>query len=338
MRRPGLASLLLIVTACSSDADPTATQVYKFGPFSIPPGSEDTSKCVQITLNNADYLYVNQVELTTGPGFHHSNWLFVPEHVFPGEDGVFTCDDRAFNQATAAIFGGVFFAQSTQSEHDLQAFPEGVAIEVPPHSKLVTTIHLLNTGDESLELAPHIDVTPILKSDVVTKLSSIVFEYHPIGLPPQKQSRVSVECDIGPRHEEIFGRAPDFNVYYALSHYHKWGTRQTMEAVRPDGTSATIYSTANSVGDSLGGKLDPLFNMSGFTKLRLSCDYLNNTDNTIYYANSGNGEMCVFLGFSDSTYIWSGGSLDEDPQPGTDMNGVMSFTRNCQVYAIDGVR
>lgn len=338
MRRTGLvASLLLSLAACSTD-DPTATQVYKFGPFTVPGGSEDTTHCVQITLHNDKPLFVNKVELTTGPGFHHSNWLFVPEHVFPGDDGVFTCEDRAFNQATAGILGGVFFAQSTQAEHEVQEFPAGTVIEVPPHSKLVSTIHLLNSGDDTLQLSPHIDVTPIAEKDVVTKLMSVVFEYHPIGLPPQKASRVSVECDIGPRHQEIYGRAPDFNIYYALAHYHKWGTREAMEAVRPDGTSSMIYSTAASVGDSLGGMLDPVFNMSGYTKLRLSCDYFNNTDNTLYYANSGSGEMCVFLAFSDSTYIWSGGSLDEDPQPGTDVNGVMSFTRNCQVYAIDGQR
>ncbi|HUS30703.1 MAG TPA: hypothetical protein VMZ53_19470 [Kofleriaceae bacterium] len=337
MRRTGLVALL-VIAACSTDPDPTATQVYKFGPFSVPPGSEDTSKCVQITLHNADYLYVNTVELTTGPGFHHSNWFFVPEHVFAGDDGVFTCDDRSFNQATAGILGGVFFAQSTQSEHDVQQFPAGTVIEVPPHSKLVSTIHLLNTGEDPLELTPHIDVTPILKADVVTKLMSVVFEYHPIGIPAQKQSRVTVECEIGDKHQALLGRAPDFNMYYALAHYHKWGTRQTMEAVRPDGSATTIYSTGNSVGDSLGAMLDPTFSMSGYTKLRLSCDYLNNTDHTLYYANSGSGEMCVFLGFSDSTYIWSGGSLDEDPMPGTDINGVMSFQRSCQVFAIDGQR
>ena len=338
MRRTGLvASLLLVLAACGTD-DPTATQVFKFGPFSVAPGEEDTAKCVQITLNNDDYLYVNKVELTTGPGFHHSNWLFVPEHVFPGPDGTFTCDDRAVNQATAAILGGVFFAQSTQSEHEVQAFPDGTAIEVPPNSKLVATIHLLNTGEEPLELKPHIDVTPILQADVVTKLTSVVFEFHPIGIPAQKQSRVSVECDISARHQEIYGRAPDFNVYYALAHYHKWGTRLAMDAVRADGTSESIYSTTTSVGDALGGMLEPTFSMTGFSKLRLTCDYLNNTDNTIYYENSGNGEMCVFLGFSDSTYIWSGGALDEDPLPGTEVNGVMSFERGCQVFAIDGQR
>jgi hypothetical protein len=341
MRRTGLVASLVFVSAltgCSTDPDPTAVQVYKFGPYTIDGGSEDTSKCVQITLHNDQPIYVNKVELTTGPGFHHSNWFFVPEHVFPGDDGTYDCDDRAFNQATAGIFGGVFFAQSTQSAHEVQQFPEGHVIKVPPHFKLVATIHLLNTGDEDLQLTPHIDVSPIRESDVTQKLTSVAFEYHPLGLPPQKQSRFSVDCDLDERSQAIFGTAPDFNLYYALAHYHKYGTGLTIDAVRDDGTASTIFTTRNAVGDSLGGMLDPTFSMAVYTKLRLTCDYFNNTDSTIYYGN-GAGEMCVFLAFSDSPYIWAGGAIDEgDPGTPTDVNGVMSFQRGCQVFATDGDR
>ena len=87
-----------------------------------------------------------------GPGFHHSNWLFVPASnpatgvigPFDGPDGTFTCADRGFDQAVAALKGGVLFAQSTQAQHDVQKFPAGAVIQIPAHSKIVATIHLLN--------------------------------------------------------------------------------------------------------------------------------------------------------------------------------------------------
>src|SRR6185503_2833948 len=85
------------LAACSSDPDPYAHQEHAFGPITIPAHSEDTTKCVSISLHNAEPLYINQVELTTGPGFHHSNWLFVPEFSFPGPDGVWTCADRSYD-------------------------------------------------------------------------------------------------------------------------------------------------------------------------------------------------------------------------------------------------
>src|SRR5262245_55653695 len=94
----------LLVGACAGH-DPNALGEYEFGPYTVAPSEEVTNQCVQITLHNTEYVYVNAVELTAGPGFHHSNWFYVPEHVFPGDDGTYTCDDRNFNTPVAAIFG-----------------------------------------------------------------------------------------------------------------------------------------------------------------------------------------------------------------------------------------
>lgn len=339
MGRSGLLALVLVgsLLGCATEDDPLAARTYPFGPIDIPGGSEDASKCVQFTLHNDQPLYVNQIELTTGAGFHHSNWLYVPEHVFPGPDGIFSCEDRNYDQVSAGILGGVFFAQSTQAPHETQAFPEGVALEVPAHSKIVANIHLLNTGDEDLHLTPTMKITPIAEAEATTLMASVTFEYHPLGLPPNKQSRFTVECDLSERAEQL-AQKPDFKIYYALAHYHEWGTEMTIEAVKPTGEAATIYTTKNQVGDVLGGMIDPQFSMAGYTKLRLTCGYFNNTAQTIYYGN-GLGEMCIFNAFSDSPYAWAGGALDEgDPGTGTDVDGVMSFSRGCQVYAIDASR
>src|SRR5512139_1919268 len=116
-------AIALLASACAGDGD--ATRTFAFGPFHIEPSEEVDGSCVQISLDNDEYMNVNVVELTTGAGFHHSNWFFVPETTFPGADGTFRCDDRLFDQAVAAIRGGVIFAQSTQAPHELQQFPAG---------------------------------------------------------------------------------------------------------------------------------------------------------------------------------------------------------------------
>ena len=104
--------------------------------------------CRSICTTPSD-LYINTIELTTGPGFHHSNWFFVPEHFYADQPDVFDCDETAVT-VTAAINGGVLFAQSTQLAQQTQAFPPGVAIHIPPHSKLLAQIHLLNPSDDPL--------------------------------------------------------------------------------------------------------------------------------------------------------------------------------------------
>ncbi|MDB4952889.1 MAG: hypothetical protein JWO36_458 [Myxococcales bacterium] len=347
-------AFVVVLAACGTDSatpdgnSDTATRILPFGPFSLQPGEEQTRACVQITLDNSDYVYVNQVELTTGPGFHHSNWFFVPTYSFGNDpDGVFNCDDRNFNEPVAAIQGGVLFAQSTQSPHEIQAFPPGVSIKIPPHSKIIGQLHLLNPTDGVLTLTPKIALTPIPAATVTTVLAGVSFENHALGLPPQKQSRFTVDCDLSTQWQTLFSAGyvtaehPDFKLYYALAHYHTLGTGMTVEAVRADGTAATIYTTAQHVGDALGGRIDPAFDMTGYTRIRFSCDYLNATSATVVWG-TGNQEMCVFLAFSDSTYNWGGGVVNDQP-PGTptDVNGVMSYSippAGCSVYANDARR
>ncbi|HLL24478.1 MAG TPA: hypothetical protein VK427_20245, partial [Kofleriaceae bacterium] len=108
-----IAALVCVLAACGGGTEePTTAQfvgakAYAFGPFELAPGIEVNDSCVQISLDNETYANVNVVELTTGKGFHHSNWFYVPDFQFPGADGTFDCDERGFDQAVAAIKGGV---------------------------------------------------------------------------------------------------------------------------------------------------------------------------------------------------------------------------------------
>lgn len=336
-RLPGLVlTSALALAACTGD---DGQRTYPFGPFEIATHQEITDSCTQITLGNTDATYVTSVELTTGPGFHHSNWFFVPESVFFGDDGTFPCSERNFNEGIAATFGGVLFAQSTQSSHEVQAFPPGVAVRVPPHSKLVAQLHLLNSSDDTLRLSPTIKLTAVPQAEVTTLLSAISFEDHALGLPSHQLSRFTVECDLAPIHNQIYHRDPDFKMYYGLAHYHTLGTGLTLEAVRPDGTAATVFTTAHRAGDTLGGPIDPTFDMTGFTRLRFSCDYFNPRETTVGWG-VGDQEMCVFLAFSDSLSNWGGGAVNDEP-PGDPTildNGVMSYTHGCQLLTIDAQR
>ncbi|MEO8700437.1 MAG: hypothetical protein ABI867_10350 [Kofleriaceae bacterium] len=335
--RTTLLSLCLLGCGGGEPSSP-AIQSFDFGPYDIAPGEEFTDTCVQITLHNADYIYINAVELTTGPGFHHSNWFFVPERTFAGEDGSYSCRDRDFNEPVAAVLGGVLFAQSTQAPHEIQQFPEGVVIKIPPFSKIVTQIHLLNASETPLTVRPNIKITPVAESTVTTTLAGISFQNQALALPANRQSRFTIDCDLAPQHRSLFGRDPDFKIYYALAHYHELGTGLTVEAVRPDGSATTVFTTSTRVGDTLGGPIDPAFDMTGYTRVRFSCEFFNPRPDVVRWG-VGDQEMCVFLAFSDSTYNWGGGVNDiEEPQNPVDVGTEMQFTNPCMVLASDASR
>ena len=328
------AALLVLAAACSDDR----TKTYEFGPFHVEPHQEISEDCVQISLNNDEYMNVNAVELTTGRGFHHSNWFYVPQTTFGGEDGTFKCDDRLFDQGVAAIFGGVIFAQSTQAPHEIQQFPNGHVVRVPPRSKLVSQIHLLNPTDQPLDLSPNIKLTPIPDDEVTVRLAGISFQNAALALPATMNSKFSVECDIGAEHQESLKRPIDFKIHYALAHYHELGTGLTIEAVKPSGEADIVYTTKTAVGDVMGGPIAPAFDMTGYQKLRMSCDYYNPRSDVVGWG-IGDQEMCVFLAFSDSPWNFGGGVLKEVPPENEQRVGnTMTYSNPCFLISNDADR
>src|SRR5260221_12299848 len=99
-----LGILALAAAACGTDDGLNHGPDYPFGPIELAANTEISDQCVSLDLNNDTDIYVNKVQLVTGPGFHHSNWFWVPASfagsigVYDGPDGVFTCADRNFDQ------------------------------------------------------------------------------------------------------------------------------------------------------------------------------------------------------------------------------------------------
>jgi hypothetical protein len=327
--------LALAPAACAGD---DGTRTYEFGPYVVAPGEELFRDCVQITLHNTEALHVNTVELTTGPGFHHSTWMFMPERLFPGEDGRFPCSDRDYSEPAAAVVGGVLFAQSTQAAHEVQAFPPGVAVKVPPRSKLIANIHVLNATDVPLSARPSLKLDLLPPAEVTTLLSGVAFQNQSIALPANRPSRFTLECDLAARHRDLLGTEPDFRIYYALAHYHDLGTGLVLEAVRPDGTASTVFATEPRVGDLFGGPITPLFDMTGHAKLRFSCDFYNPRADVVRWG-AGDQEMCLYLAFTDSPYAWGGGvNAPEAPQNEVVVGGALHYSNPCAVFATSTAR
>jgi hypothetical protein len=318
------------MAACGGDPSLPEAQTFEFGPYTLAPGQEINGQCVSVTLHNEEPLYINAVELTTGPGFHHSNWFWVPDTDFVGEDGTWRCNDRDYDEAIAGLKGGVLFAQSTQAQHEIQAFPAGAATLIPPHARILAGTHLLNAGDEMVSLSLALKITPVAKP--TTLLTPTSFTNESIALPPHRTSRFTVDCDIASPHQNLTGKPPGFSFYYALAHYHELGRGITLEGLRADGSSALIYSTTNAVGDALGGTIDPQFSMAGFSKIRFTCQFENPRDTVVTWG-VGDKEMCTFLAFTDSEYTWAGGVLTRTETPTiVDHGDYIEYTYGCDVF------
>jgi hypothetical protein len=306
-------------------------QTYTFGPFDLDPGEEMYGDCVSAPMNNDETVYVNAVDLVTQSGFHHSNWFWVPEATFPGPDGIWNCDSRSYDEVVAGGAGGVLFAQSTQAVVEREAFPPGVVIAIPPHSKIVSGIHLLNAGDSQLSTGLELTVTPIAADEVVTKLAAIAYEWRPLALPPRRKSWVTMDCDLAEVHQRVIGTPLDFKMFYSLPHYHTLGRGYEVVATGGPNGDVVIASSTAGVGEPLGKTLDPAFSLEGFTGMRFTCKFDNTTDAVVRWGLA-DGEMCVFQGFTDSIYKWGGITSGTGTTEMFDDGDVVHFNHPCDMY------
>ena len=169
---------------------------HDFGVYHLAAAAEVNSLCQSWTLGNDAELWVNGVEMKTSGGYHHSNWLFVPDNQYAGPDGVWTCDDRGgYSELRAAVAGGVLFAQTTQAKHQVQKLQDGVAVRIPPYTRIIGGTHLLNHGRRrAREHAVH-HALRSRRQDVTVTLAPFHLTYQDLTIPPKARSQFSGECD-----------------------------------------------------------------------------------------------------------------------------------------------
>lgn len=324
-----LASGLSLLGACApaEDAAGEQTMFHQFPEIPIEAAYETDDLCQAWTLHNEETLYVSTVEMTATPGFHHSNWYFAPESKF-GEDGTFNCEERGFNELTAAVTGGVLFAQSTQATSEVQQFVPGAAIVVPPHSKVVGGLHLLNATGNEIDASISLNLHTIPEDQVEARLAPLALTYNTLDIPPLAKSRFTGTCDVS----AAYGGQLDFSIYYVLPHYHILGTGMGFSALR-DGQEQILFDDQSPIGTPLGKIMDPPISVDGATQLRFSCDYTNPRDTSVG-TGIGDQEMCIILAFTDAPMTFGGGVLDSNAVVGTDADGRVLNEGDCSVVAV----
>jgi len=316
------------------------THVYDLQMLDV--GGETTDICQSWVLGNEEPLYVTGVRQTNDGGWHHSNWFFVPETAYaPNYDvegpdatreGTWKCSDRNFSEYLSAAAGGVFFAQSTQTLQELQAFPKGAALEIPPHSMIVGGTHLLNISAAPLETRMTMEVGTVPADEVEIRLTPFSFANGSLEIPYENgvttESRWSMLCDLTETFQTVLQKDEvEYNIYYVLGHYHQWGNYFNLSFVHDDGSEELIFEIKNTIGEPIGSIIDPPMSNKGASKLEATCGFLNNTGKTLYRGLQY-GEMCDFLAYTDANLkVGAGGGANTDM--GQDENGRRLFATDC---------
>jgi len=339
-RTPILAvALSLIASACGAEdpvTPPTATPgtiEHTFPSFAVNPG-DNVYTCQSWTLDNDAEIWVNTVEMRTQGAFHHANFLFVPEDLYDGPDGTWDCDERTYSEVAAGISGGVFFAMSTQATEDRQEFPAGAAFRIPPRSRIIGGVHLLNTGTTASTTAMTLRAATLPLAAVTTPLQELYITNTALHIPARTVGAFTTDCDVGASYRSRARGPMEFNIYYVLPHFHEIASGFTLELSGGTRDGDVVFDTGGGVGDPLGMTMTEPFNVAGAEGFRLRCTFDNGSDAPVRYGLDREDEMCVLLAYTDAPFKVlaqsSGASVAGTP----DVDGTVPFDVACMGFAI----
>jgi hypothetical protein len=304
---------------------------HDFADFTSAAGQEILGLCQSWTLDNATELWINAVELDQNEASHHSNWLFVPDDKYPGPDGVWDCASRNYDQLTAALAGGVLYAQSTQATHEVQKFANGAAVRIPPYSRIISDVHILNASPNAVTGHATLSLYPLPVDQVKIKLTPFHLVFTHLDIPAQATSRSQAGCDIDGSFQNALNHDLDAKVYYILPHYHALGRHFFVSHMGGTHDGQSIFDSTGAAGEARGRAFDPPIDLTGDTGLNFGCDFENDTAAVVHYG-FGNQEMCELLGFADAQVAWEStvGSVGPDT---TATGALPTFTGPCNSIA-----
>ena len=301
---------------------------HDFGTVSLEPGEEHDGICRSWTLNNDDEIWFRSVELENDGGYHHSNWFFVPDNLWDLPDGEWSCNDEEFNEAYAAFRGGTLYAQTTQIRHQVQRFPEGVGIRIPPRSRIIGATHVFNTSAEPIETRLELSIYEVDAAAVDTPLHSFRLNISDIVIPPMSETSLTGKCDFDTAQATKTGEPLSMELYYALPHYHALGTGFRLEKLGGPDDGELIFDLESP--EPRGHVFDAPVDMAGTSGFRFTCRYRNPRTEPVSYG-IGDQEMCVMLGFARSTVLYDGNVTQSVPIDGSE--GQARYSGDCEVIA-----
>ena len=232
-----------------------------------------------------------------------------------GRRRFFDCEERGFQEASGAIFGEVVFAQSTQAYVEKQEFPENTVIKIPPNSKIIGGLHLLNVSASDMETGVRMGFELVHPRDVETIVTPWRMDISALRIPAGEERRFKVDCNLSAQYELKADEPMEPVIYWILPHYHAFGNYFRVDLLRPEGAE-TILELSGFNAEANGVTFPTPIDMTGATGMRMVCGYHNPTDQVVTYGLEGDDEMCTLLAFTDAklrlnTQGWDIESVDQ---------------------------
>jgi hypothetical protein len=114
-----------------------------------------------------------------------------------------------------------------------------------------------------------------------------------IVIPPMS------EATLGPTFLQVPSRFDGVSYFAITGHEHQWGTNVYVEVVEDaDAPGTPVYDVLNFRWDEpLTVTHAPPFNVPSGGGFKLTCDWSNQSDSTVFFGTSVDDEMCFFWAY-----------------------------------------
>ena len=219
-RALALAGLAVSVNGCAAAGAGKSNEVhYTLPPAQIAPG-EETMRCWYTTLQTDADVYATTFVTDQAPGGHHIVAFTTTEDVADGT--VIDCSGPESMVNWSPILTGL--------DKGGFAFPDGYAVRVPAHARLVFQSHYINAT--TAPITTHDEVTIDYRRDAVgvTLVGTSANTTLDFSIEPGATKTVSFDCEV----------TQPMEVFTLIGHMHEWGRALTIEAGPPT-AMASLY-------------------------------------------------------------------------------------------------
>ena len=275
-----------------SFAPPAGSYSVKWGPTTVPAGTEST-QCVVKRLGNGESISVHEIHNSLGATSHHFIVYRVNDTVERLEPYPCQPFTDTFNDPPLII---------TQRADDRLTLPDGVAYTMEPNQMVRLELHYINVSAAPQTAEASSTFVPIPQEDVENEANVIFMGDTDINIPAMS------EQTLGPSFIQLPSRFDGVSYFAVTGHEHQWGKGVYVEvAESAEAPGTPVYDVPNFQWDepeTVTYNDDP-FTVPDGGGFRITCDWDNRSDSPVYFGTGVDDEMCFLWAY----YFPSRGAL-----------------------------
>lgn len=258
--------------ADAADQTVVESRSVQIGPLTIGPGQEATV-CLVVDLGNAVPRMVRAVRSSLSDGTHHVIATLTTEAptATPTPCGAFAGGGPGSGILTIA-----------QQPAAVLAYPDGAGLPITAHQGVHLEMHYLNASDQPLAISGTVTLDLADASAALAPVALTFTGNSAISLPPHTTAHLTSEHPL-PAGTRLFA---------TTAHTHQWGRHATVELLRTAGDpNPLLLHDSTDWADRQLDQFAPIA-IGPDARLRLTCDFDNQSNQTVDFGLSAEDEMC----------------------------------------------